>query len=337
MSPRLPFARPVQQDVGERPRLFVVVDTEEEFDWNAPPSRTETNVTAMKHVDRVQKIFDRFQLKPTYVIDYPVASQPAGYEPLLPIHADGRCAIGAHLHPWVNPPYTEEVSPRNTFLMNLPTALQDQKLKALTETIAAVAGKAPIVFKAGRYGLGGDTARLLEQQGYLVDSSVCPRMDFSPIDGPSFADFDSSPFMMSDVMLEVPCTVDYVGWAGALGRPLHNAASHPSLRALRGIGILSKLGAVNRVMLSPEGNTLTEMMALARTLIDRGARVLTLSFHSPSVAAGHTPYVRTQRDLDEFLERIERFCDYFFGRLNGQPDTMLGFYDRALSHTGPTA
>jgi len=337
MTQGLPRARAVRQDVSARPRLFVVVDTEEEFDWNAPPSRTETRVTAMRHVVRAQTVFDRFQLKPTYVIDYPVASQPAGYEPLLPIHAEGRCAIGAHLHPWVNPPYSEEVSPRNTFLMNLPTAVQDQKLKALTETITAVSGKPPVVFKAGRYGLGRDTARLLEQQGYLVDQSVCPRMDFTRIDGPSFADFDSSPFMMSDVLLEMPCTVDYVGWAGALGRPLHTAASHPSLRALRGIGILSKLGAVNRVMLSPEGNTLTEMMALARMLVDRGARALTLSFHSPSVVPGHTPYVRTQRDLDEFLERIERFCEFFFGRLNGQPDTMLGFYDRALSDTGPHA
>lgn len=291
----------------------------------------------MRHIDRVQTIFDRFDLKPTYVIDHPVATQPAGYEPLLSIHRRGKCEIGAHIHPWVNPPFSEQVNSRNTFLMNLPSALQEEKLKVLTEAIEAVTGQAPTVFKAGRYGLGHDTVTILEANGYRVDNSVCPRMDFSSAEGPSFADFDSSPFMMSNVMMEIPCTVDYVGWAGPLRRSLHSAASHQSLQSLRGVGILSKTGAVNRVMLSPEGNTLSEMMALARALVERGSRALTMSFHSPSASPGHTPYVRTQQDLDDFLGRIEGFCEFFFGRLNGLPDTMLGFYDRTISHTGPTA
>src|SRR5258706_6743894 len=86
------------------PRLFVVVDTEEEFDWNAPYQRSNTQVTAMRHIGRAQRIFDRFGIKPVYVVDYPVAAQPDGYLPLLDILREGRCEIGAHLHPWVNPP-----------------------------------------------------------------------------------------------------------------------------------------------------------------------------------------------------------------------------------------
>jgi hypothetical protein len=50
-------------------------------------------------------------------------------------------------------------------------------------------------------------------------------------------------------------------------------------------------------------------------------RTLTLSFHSPSMEAGHTPYVRTTRDLREFLERVERYFEFFFGDLAGQPTT----------------
>src|SRR5262245_33737628 len=103
-----------------RPHLFVVVDTEEEFDWGAPYERANTSVTAMRHIARCQRIFDRFGIKPIYVVDYPVASQPDGYLPLLEILRDNRCDIGAHLHPWVNPPYDEPLSVRNSFTMNLP-------------------------------------------------------------------------------------------------------------------------------------------------------------------------------------------------------------------------
>ena len=94
----------------EKPRLIVVIDTEEEFDWSQSFSRTNTSVQSMKWIDRVQTIFDSYGITPVYVIDYPIASQPDGYQPLKDIHADGRCIIGAHLHPWVNPPFSEVVN-----------------------------------------------------------------------------------------------------------------------------------------------------------------------------------------------------------------------------------
>ena len=71
-------------------------------------------------------------------------------------------------------------------------------------------------------------------------------------------------------------------------------------------------------MLSPEGNTLDEMKALTRALVADGTSAPSRStFHSPSVEPGHTPYVRSQADLDAFLGSIERYCEYFLGDLGG--------------------
>jgi hypothetical protein len=78
-------------------------------------------------------------------------------------------------------------------------------------------------------------------------------------------------------------------------------------------------------MLSPEGNSFDEMASLATSLVGRGCRALTLSFHSPSVEPGHTPYVRTRADLQQFLGTIERFCEFFMTRLNGVADTLIDF------------
>lgn len=317
--------RRVRLPAERRPQLFVVVDTEEEFDWTAGYSRAHTSVTAMKHVHRGQAIFDRFGIRPAYVIDFPVAAQRDGYAPLLEIAADRRCQIGAHLHPWVNPPYDETVNVRNSFTMNLPPALQRSKLRVLCDAIGEQFGAHPRVFKAGRYGLGGVTAALLEEMGFDTDTSVSPRLDFSSEGGPDFRAFDAGPFFLTPRLLEVPCTIEFTGWAGRWRQPLQAWAARTSIGPVGAAGVLARLGMVNRIMLSPEGNTFEEMRQLTLALVERGERTFTFSFHSPSLAPGHTPYVRSADDLSAFLRTIERYCEFFTTELNGEPATLSGF------------
>jgi hypothetical protein len=53
------------------------------------------------------------------------------------------------------------------------------------------------------------------------------------------------------------------------------------------------------------------MCRLCRTLLERGHRIVTLSYHSPSLQPGNTPYVRDQRDLALFLDRLSGFLSFF--------------------------
>jgi hypothetical protein len=75
---------------------------------------------------------------------------------------------------------------------------------------------------------------------------------------------------------------------------------------------------------------LSEMCALARALHSRGLRVFTLSYHSPSLEPGHTPYVRSGKDLEQFLSCLEGFCEFFFGELQGVTGTPEELRDRML-------
>ena len=45
-------AVPLNKD--QPPQLIVVIDTEEEFDWNKPVERSSTSVVAMQYINRVQ-------------------------------------------------------------------------------------------------------------------------------------------------------------------------------------------------------------------------------------------------------------------------------------------
>jgi hypothetical protein len=303
-----------------RPTLLVVVDTEEEFDWDGPFSRMNTSVSAMRHIGSAHLVFDQYGVKPTYMVDYPVASQPEGIAPLRELFESGRCAIGAHMHPWVTPPHVEKVGAKTSFTCNLPADVQADKMRVLTETIEESFGFRPRMFKAGRYGIGAETVAALEGLGFDVDTSVLPHIDFSEIGGPSFDAFDPAPFFLTPGIVEFPCTVGYVGWLGRLAKPAHALASHPMLAPVM-VPALSRSYGANRVMLSPEGNTLEEMRDLTRELYQEGLRVFTLSYHSPSLDAGHTPYVRSSEDVDRFLAVLDGYCEFFLGELQGVSST----------------
>jgi len=304
-------------------QLLVVVDTEEEFDWGAAPDSNANAVTAMDHIDRVQAIFNEYGITPCYVIDYPIASKAGGYRKLRQYAEQGQCEIGAHLHPWVNPPVTEKLTPANTYPGNLPAGLEREKLELLRDAIAENLGVTPVAYKAGRYGFGPNTGQTLEELGFSIDLSVCPPLDSRADGGPDYRRFDARPFWFgsrhSNALLEIPCTGGFLGWAGGAALPLYETAL--ALKKLHVPGIMSRLGAVDRLMLSPEGFTSAEHIRLTRALYKQGLRTFTWSFHSPSVVPGHTAYVQSDDQLTEFLARFRRFFDFFFNELGGQATT----------------
>jgi hypothetical protein len=50
-----------------------------------------------------------------------------------------------------------------------------------------------------------------------------------------------------------------------------------------------------------------------------GHRVFVLTYHSPSLEPGHTPYVRTEDDLARFLAWLDGFYSFFREELGGRP------------------
>jgi hypothetical protein len=314
-----------RSDPADKARLVVVIDTEEEFDWSSPFSRSNTSVQAMRWIHRAQDIFDAYHITPVYVIDYAVASQAEGYRPLQEIQASGRALIGAHLHPWVNPPFTEPVNHRNSFPGNLPRAVESAKLQVLGDCIGEHFGSRPVIYKAGRYGVGPNTASILEEQGYEVDVSLCPHMDYSAEAGPNFTRSTVWPYWFGTqrALLELPLTIGFTGLLRHWGTALHGLASQTPLNRLHAVGVLARLGLLNKVWLSPEGYLTAEHITLVRTLHRAGVRIFSFAFHSPSVEPGHTPYVRSQHDLETFLACCRRFFEFFMGELGGQPSTPL--------------
>jgi glycosyltransferase involved in cell wall biosynthesis len=323
------------------PIVIVEIDTEAEFDWTGPFLRTHTGVQNLRQQARAQAIFDRLGVKPIYLVDYAVATQREGYEPLLEILRPGRCEIGAHLQPWENPPFAEELSERTSFNHNLPAWLQKEKLLRLTEAIVRSFGVRPVCYRSGRYGIGEEMARILAQQGYQIDLSVRPAVNLGPQHGPDFRNALDQPYWFGPErkLLEIPGTSGFVGLAardrdgGTM--PLPKALSHPWMRRLHAPGIFARLGLLEHLTLTPEGLSVDELKRLTRALLRRGKRVFTFTYHSSSLLPGGTPYVPTQADCERMLRSIEDYLYFFLAEMGGVAMTPSEFRSLLLPRERP--
>ncbi|HEV2816530.1 MAG TPA: polysaccharide deacetylase family protein [Allosphingosinicella sp.] len=313
------------------PELLIVVDTEEEFDWSRPFSRESVSTRTIPAQARAHLIYDRFGIVPTYVVDYPVATDAEAVRFLRGLGDEGKAEIGAHLHPWVTPPHVEEVSVRNSYHCNLPPELERAKLAALTEAIAFGFGARPTIFKAGRYGYGRATGRALADLGYRIDCSYVPHTDFSGDGGPDFRGRPDAPHWLPEGLLEVPLTVGFLGALPGLGERAAALFDSPAAARLRIPGALARSGLVARSRLTPEGTPPDEQCRLIAALAARGRRTFSLTYHSPSLAPGHTPYVRSEEDLVRFLAAIEQVLAFFRDEIGGRFTTLSEVYAREAS------
>ena len=320
-----PAGRQVAALPAGPPILIVAIDTEAEFDWNGPFLRAHTSVRNVRNQTMAQEIFDRFGVRPVYLVDYAVATQAEGYLPLREISQSGRCEIGAHLHPWITPPFAEELSDRTSFSHHLPVRLQQEKLSRLTEAIMSNFGVRPISYRAGRYGVGEEIAEILATLDYQIDMSVQPGIDMRRLHGPDFRRGLDRPYWFGRgwPFLEIPATPSLVGMLAVLalsngvGIQLYDRLSRPGLDRMHVRGLFARLRLFDRIPSSPEGVSLSELRRLTRTLLSRGNRTFVFNYHSSSLLPGSTEYVRSPSELAGFLRRIEGYIEFFIGELGG--------------------
>lgn len=301
-----PISDPPGQDAIARfpsdwgQRSLLTVDTEEEFDWDGPFSPSDHGLQHVGRLRKFQQFCEGIDVSPVYLVDWPVATSKMAGEILGDAVKSGKAEIGIQLHPWVNPPHREEVSPYNSYAGNLPRELEQEKFLRLRDAIAENFDTSPMIYRAGRYGLGPHSVEMLRDAGVAIDTSVRSKFDYRPGHGPDYSKTPLVPYWLDEPksVLELPLTSVFWGLLrkqGDLLQPLMDR--YPILG-----GVLSNLSLLERIPLTPEGISAEEALRGIDIAIDDGLPILVLSFHSPSLVPGNTPYVRTEDDLDQFYD-----------------------------------
>ena len=297
--------------------LVVTIDTEED-NWGQYTERSYS-LKNLQKIHGLQSLFDRYGVRPTYLINYPVATDPLAIELFSHFLTQGKCEIGMHCHPWNTPPFEESLCSFNSMLCNLPEQLQYRKLKALKNAICGNFGIIPVSFRAGRWSFGSSTARSIQKLGLKIDTSVTSYTNWGG-NGVDYSRMPPRPYrfcpdnvLQSDnggELLEYPASVGFLQNHYDLCCRAEDLLKKKPFKQIRLCGILDRLRILNKVALSPETSSGKSMIDLARRFEALGINYLNLFFHSNSLVKGVSPFNRSDCDTRKFFDNLEQFLQY---------------------------
>ena len=283
------------------PRLLVTIDTEcdKSSTWRTVSPLTFRGVTEAIP-DRLQPLFARFGIRPTYLLSPEVMTHP---ESVAALRACRDVELTTHLHgDYVVPQIkTWDFAGTTTDEMQWEYGpdLERAKMSTLTEMFRQQFGFQPLSFRAGRFGAGPHTGRILQELGYRIDSSVTPHIRWTSRRGekrPDYRGFPERPYTLGpegDIsrpgtggILEVPVTILPSG-AVAANNPSEPIWFRPWY---------SDAGTLCRVL----------DHVLDQPPVEGVYRPLMMMFHNVELLAGASPYPQTEAEVQRYLDMMAR-------------------------------
>ncbi len=292
--------------------FIITIDTEGDNLWARPREITTRNA---EYLPRFQSLCERFGFKPVYLTNYEMAMSDAFVEFARDVLARGACEVGMHLHAWNSPPLvplTSDDFHYQPYLIEYPDPVMKEKIKVVTRLLEARFDRAMTSHRAGRLGFDGRYAAMLLDEGYRVDCSVSPHLDWrgTPGDpngngGTDYTHFPDSPYFLSPSDISAPTS------AGLLEVPMTIRSSGLYRRApwVYRIPLLRQMA--NRLVspalnhLCPAESNLRGMLRAARTARAEGAAHVDFSLHSSELMPGGSPTFRNAWDIERLYEHLE--------------------------------
>lgn len=291
--------------------FIITIDTEGDNLWARPREITTRNAA---YLPRFQALCERFRFKPVYLTDYEMAESGEFIEFARDVIARDAGEIGMHLHAWNSPPLiplTCDDYLYQPYLIEYPEPVMREKIGTLTGLLEDRFSQKMVSHRAGRWAFDGRYAAMLLAEGYRVDCSVTPGVDWSATPGApggtggtDFRAFPGRPYFIDphDIsiptngpLLEVPMTVR----ASVLYRKAPWAYRIPMLRR-----------AANSVSpglswLCPAESPLDDMLQAARAARAEGAAHVEFMLHSSELMPGGSPRFRSEHSIERLYESLE--------------------------------
>jgi len=291
--------------------FIITIDAEGDDLWASPREITTRNA---EYLPRFQSLCERFRFKPVYLTNYEMAMSGVFVEFARDVVARGAGEIGMHLHAWNSPPLVPLTSDDfrfHPYLIEYPKQAMKEKIRTLTCLLEDRFDQKMVSHRAGRWGFDGCYAAMLLDEGYRVDCSVTPGIDWGGNlgdprgnGGSDYTAFPDRPYFLSpsnislpatSVLLEVPMTTRLSG----LYRRAGWAYRIPLLRR-----VVNKLSRGVSWMY-PAENKLDAMLQVARGARADGAAHVEFMLHSSELMPGGSPSFRNASDIERLYESLE--------------------------------
>jgi hypothetical protein len=291
--------------------FIITVDTEGDDIWSRPHQITTHNALFLP---RFQSLCERYGYRPVYLTNYEMATSEEFVEFARDVLRRDAGEIGMHLHAWNSPPLmplTDDDFHYQPYLIEYPDEVMREKIRVMTVLLEERFGRRVVSHRAGRLGFDGRYAAMLLEQGYRVDCSVTPGIDWSTTPGapgggggPDYRGFPDRPYFLSPAdiatparrgLLEVPVTIET--------SDVFRAAAWAYRLPLAG-------PIVNRISpklswACPGENDLAGMLRAARRARATGAVCVEFMVHSSELMPGGSPRFRTAAAIERLYASLE--------------------------------
>ena len=309
------------------PAVLIGVDTEADDQWSAE-GRRRLSLRNAERLAGLQALCDGFGVRPSYLVTREMATGRESAGVLRELARQGRCEIGAHLHPCTSPPFRAGDLAGHTYPHNLPPELLEGQLADLTSVVEQQLGVRPTTYRAGRNGLHGGSLPILERLGYTVDTSIDPLFNERRKGGMAFAGAPLIPYHPDyrDVRRPGPSRILEVPISAATSPALPKAAErlYARLPPIPWRGALRRLG-LQAVWLRPSYTPLPAMLAFATRLARAGVPCFNIVFHSSELLPAGSPYTPDEASVTRFLDDLKRLLEHLTGRLGAGGRTYAEF------------
>jgi hypothetical protein len=331
---------PIQKDIlMASPYFLITIDTEGDNLWSYSTTVKTENAG---FISRFQALSEKYGFKPTYLANYEMANSEMFQKFGKKLLQEKKGEIGMHLHAWNCPPsfsLTVNDDLHKPFLIEYPIEAMKEKISFMTKHLETIFEVKITSHRAGRWAFNETYARMLNEEGYLVDSSVTPHFswkndmgDPNGSGGCCYLNFPEEPYQLSlenikrqseqNILLEVPVTVTYLNkfWVSGL-RSLFKEGSLPAR-------------ALNRtfaypVWLRPNGFNLENMLAILRKVVIKKWTCAVFMLRSSELMPGGSPYFPDPNSVEKLYNDLEilfktaseyfrpaTLTEFFYSRLN---------------------
>src|SRR5215470_17652452 len=227
-----------------------------------------------------------------------------------------------HLHAWNSPPLeplTDDDFHHHPYLIEFPDRVMREKIKTLTRLLEDRFDRPMSSHRAGRWAFDHRYAAMLLDEGYCVDCSVTPGVDWrrnlgdpNGNGGSNYTGYPDRPYFLdtsgfsvptTERLLEVPMTI----LPGRFTRKAQWVYRIPILRraANRVSPSFSWLCPVQPALRAPLARNFDVMLNVARSARAEGPIHLEFMLHSSELMPGGSPNFRSASDIERLYESLE--------------------------------
>jgi hypothetical protein len=291
--------------------FIITVDTEGDNLWARPREITTRNA---EYLPRFQSLCERFRFKPVYLTNYEMAMSDPFIEFARDVLAHGAGEIGMHLHAWNSPPLvplTDDDFFYQPYLIEYPVRVMKEKIRTLTGLLEERFDRKMVSHRAGRWAFDGRYAAMLIEEGYHVDCSVTPGVDWGSNlgdpnggGGSNFTAFPDQAYF-----LDIP-DISRPGTAALLEVPVTIRASELCRKAPWAYRVPLLRSAAYRISppldwLCPAESELDAMLRVAWEARSEGVAHLEFMLHSSELMPRGSPTFRKASDVERLYEHLE--------------------------------